>query len=78
MACSGKTAHVVAKYRESIKAKVLAPTGLTRIHYLGAPLTEPLVGQVSGLRYPFHQRTTLYVDQRDLVFILGTDFEELE
>ena len=44
--------------------------------YLGEGLSNPVVGGVTGVLYPFNQKPKLLVDNRDMVFMLGQDFTD--
>lgn len=56
---------------------MLGSEGLTKLEYTGSPLSESVMGQASGYIYPFDKRPVLYVDNRDLVYLLGSDFREV-
>ncbi len=51
--------------------------GLTAMRYVGEDMNKKVVfdGDATGTVYPFGKRNTIYVDNRDLVFMLGDQLE---
>lgn len=53
-------------------------SGLMAIRFTGDDLDQPILGSSTGKRYPFHKRPVVYVDRSDAVFILSSEFVEVE
>jgi len=60
------------------KGIVFGADGLTIVEYIGEEtLIKPVVGGITKAIYPFDRKQKLYVDVRDLVFLLGDLFREI-
>jgi hypothetical protein len=44
------------------------------LEYKGSDPALAVYGQITNTRYPFNLRRKLFVDTRDAVFLLGTDY----
>jgi len=56
---------------------VFGAKGITAVEYIGKGLARKVEGGFTGMIYPFDERPKMFVDDRDLVFLLGDDFKEL-
>jgi len=45
------------------------------LEYKGSEPAQAVYGEVTNTRYPFNLRRKLFVDTRDAVYLLGTEFE---
>jgi hypothetical protein len=57
----------------AVTPPVFGSHGLTLLRAVVQP-DEPINGYVTGAEYPFHERVLLYVDDRDVVFLLGPEY----
>ena len=57
---------------------IFGERGVLLLRYVGTEkLTQPLIGDFTGQVYPFNEKSTMFVDKRDAVFLLGPEFMEL-
>jgi hypothetical protein len=45
------------------------------LEYKGSDPAQAVYGEVTNTRYPFNLRRKLFVDTRDAVYLLGTDYD---
>jgi len=48
--------------------------GMIKIKYMGTNGNADARGEVTGAKYPFSRQLIMFVDARDAVFLLGTDY----
>lgn len=46
------------------------------IEFVGTEKPEtPIIGQVTGMIYPFNRQAAMRIDSRDAVYLLGPEFD---
>ena len=73
--CNGGNPGLKRSY--PVPAIVFGEKGITAVEYVGTGLAKAIEGGFTGMKYPFDARPKMFVDDRDLVFLLGEDFKEI-